>query len=197
MKAKELIEIYTATIEDAAQQGVDSVPLSELKRINAEIIRIAAESPDDVAVGEASLEHCKAVLAANADQHRHRHEFDLEMVRATIATGQSALKSSLLINGGAAVAVLAFLGNAWSKSIPQSIVSQAAYGLSLFVWGVLAAAAASGASYVSQAGFGDEFGKASQRIGAVGRGLAILLVSGAYALFACGAWQTYLSLTTR
>lgn len=195
MKAKEIIEIYTAAIEDAAQQGAESVSVSELQRVNAEIIGIAAESPDDIAVGEAALEQYKAQLAANSERQRNLHEFDLEMMRSTVMTGQSALKSSLLINGGAAVAVLAFLGNAWSKSIPRPIVLQASYGLSLFVWGVLAAATAAGATYLSQAGYGDQLGKNSQKIGDFGRGLAIALVVAAYVLFACGAWQTYSSLS--
>lgn len=194
MKVSEIIGIYTSAIEDAAAQGADSVPVSELQRVNAEIAKIAAESPEDVAVGEAALEGYKAQLAANIEHHRNLNEINLEMLRGTIATGQSAIKSSLLINGGAAVAVLAFLGNAWSKELPRHVLLGASYGLSLFVWGVLAAATAAGFTYVSQAGFGDEFGKHTQLIGVYGRTLAMLLVATSYVLFACAAWQTYQSL---
>jgi hypothetical protein len=195
MRVNEVIGIYTSAIADAAAQGADSVPVSELQRVNAEIAKIAAESPEDVAVGEAALEGYKAQLAANIEHHRNLNEINLEMLRGTIATGQSAIKSSLLINGGAAVAVLAFLGNAWSKGLPRNVLTGASYGLSLFVWGVLAAATAAGFTYVSQAGFGDEFGKHSQRIGICGRTLAMLLVAASYVLFACAAWQAYLSLS--
>jgi hypothetical protein len=118
------------------------------------------------------------------------------MLRATIMTGQSALKGSLLINGGAAIAVLAFLGNAWTKEFPRRVLLDASYGLSLFVWGVLAAATALGATYLSQAGYGDEFGKHSNRIGGYGRTLAILLVITSYVLFAFAAWQVYSSLSS-
>lgn len=196
MKIEEIINIYTAAIKDASDQGVGSVPVSELERVNAEIIRIAGESPENVAVGEAALERYKAQLAAGADHYRSLSDFNLEMLRSTIMTGQTALRSSLLINGGAAVAVLAFLGNAWSKGIPHQVLVGASYGLSLFVWGVLAASTATGATYLSQAGFGNEFGKHSSRIGAWARVVAIVLVAVSYIMFACAAWRTYLSLSS-
>ncbi len=196
MRVNEVIEIYTSAIRDAADQGAESVPVSELERVNAAITAIAGESPDDVAVGEAALVRYKAQLSADSEYRRNLHEFDLEMLRSTIMTGQAALKGSLLINGGAAVAVLAFVGNAWTKDVPRHVLAGASYGLSLFVWGVLAAATALGATYLSQAGFGNEFGKYSNRIGAYGRGLAIALVITSYGLFACAAWQTYSSLSS-
>jgi len=157
---------------------------------------MAAESADNVAVGEAALERYKSQLASNLEHYRAVNEFNIEMLRATVATGQSALKSAMLINGGAAVAVLAFLGNAWAKDVPRRVLIEASYGLSLFVWGVLAAAAAAGATYVSQAGYGDEFGKRSELVGDIGRVLAILLVVASYVLFSCAAWQTYVSLNS-
>jgi hypothetical protein len=196
MKANEVVQIYTAAIQDAVEHGADSVPVAELQRVHGEIVRMVSESPEDVAVGEAALEGYKSKLAASIEHYRSVNEFNLELLRSTIATGQSALKSAMLINGGAAVAVLAFLGNAWSKSIPKYVLAEAAYGLSLFVWGVLAAATAAGCTYVSQAGFGDEFGKHSALIGAYGRALAMLLVIASYVLFACAAWQTYSSLSS-
>lgn len=196
MKANEIVEIYTAAIRDAAERGVDSVSVSELQRVNADIVRMAAESPEDVAVGEAALESYKSQLAANIEHYRSVNEFNMEMLRATITTGQSALKSAMLINGGAAVAVLAFLGNAWTKEIPRHVLTGAAYGLSLFVWGVLSAATAVGFTYLSQAGFGDEFGMHSARIGSYGRAMAIVLVIASYVLFSCAAWQTYSSLSS-
>lgn len=140
------------------------------------------------------MEAYKAKLSALAYSLQQDHEKDLEMLRATIVTGQSALKSALLINGGAAVAMLAFIGNAWSTPKTAQLVAGLAYGLSLFVWGVMSAACAAGATYLSQAGFGGEFGTNSQRIGRTGMVLAILGVIGAYVLFGLGAWQSYVSL---
>ncbi len=195
MKASEIIEIYTSAIRDAAEQGAENVPVSEMKRVNDLIIKMAGESPVDVAAGEAALERYKAQLSADAEHRKSRHEFDLEMLRATIMTSQSALKGCLIINGAAAIAVLAFLGNAWTKEFPRHILLEVSYGLSLFVWGVLTAATALGATYLSQAGYGNEFGKYSMRIGGYGRALAILLVIASYVLFACASWQVYSSLS--
>ena len=194
MKVDELLEIYATAIRDISDRGAESVSVSELRRLNAEIVKMAAQSPSDASAGEAAMERYRGQLAADLEHYRGVNAHNLEMLRATISTGQSALRSALLINGAAAVAVLAFLGNAWAKDAPRQTLAGGAYGLSLFVWGVLAAATAIGATYVSQAGFGDEFGRYSQKIGALGRGLAILLVVASYALFSCAAWRTYLSL---
>lgn len=196
MKVSEVIQIYSAAIRDAAEQGAEFVPLSELQRVHGEIVRMVAESVDDVAVGEAALECLKADLAGSIETAKAANESNLEMLRATLMTGQTALKSAMLINGGAAVAVLAFLGNAWAKDVPRQVLTEASYGLSLFVWGVLAAAAATGATWVSQAGYGDEFGRHSQRAASIGRALAIALVATSYVFFSWAAWQTYASLNS-
>ena len=37
--------------------------------------------------------------------------FDIEMFKSVIIAGQAALKSAILINGGATVALLAFIGS--------------------------------------------------------------------------------------
>jgi hypothetical protein len=194
MKVAEILKIYKDAIATAQDSGVGHVSIEDLQTFAAEVERTAAETPADVAAGDAAMEAYKAKLSALAYSLQQDHEKDLEMLRATIATGQSALKSALLINGGAAVAILAFIGNAWSTPKTAPLVAGLAYGLSLFVWGVMSAACAAGATYLSQAGFGGEFGTNSQRIGRIGMVLAILGVIGAYVLFGLGAWQSYVSL---
>jgi hypothetical protein len=70
----------------------------------------------------------------------------LELFRSVITAGSSALRSATLINGGAAVALLAFLGS------PNAKNQQAAFALSLaiFAFGVFAASAAEGLRYLTQ-----------------------------------------------
>lgn len=194
MKVSEILQIYRDAIATARDSGVGHVTIEDLQTFAAEVEKTASETPADVAAGEASMEAYKAKLSALAFSLQQDHEKDLEMLRATIATGQSALKSALLINGGAAVAVLAFIGNVWSNSRAGSLLPSLSYGLSLFVWGVMSAACAAGATYLSQAGFGGEFGIHSQRIGRFGMPVAIVGVVGAYVLFGFGAWQSYVAL---
>ncbi len=194
MKASEVLKVLNEEISEARQAGVTQVSLDSLEALVSDLSQTASSSPDGVAAGDAAMEAYKAQWALHGSSLQQVHESNLEMLRATITAAQSALKSAVLINGGAAVAVLAFISNAWGKPGTESVLPGLAYGLSLFVWGVLSAACATGATYFSQAGFGQEFGRHSQAIGLVSRGLAILSGVGSYVLFGCAAWQTYVSI---
>ena len=195
MKASEVLEILKDAVAVAREAGVSHVAVENLETFAEDLERTAAESPEGVSAGDASMETYKAKLAALGNSLQQEHESNLEMLRAVITTGQSALKSALLINGGAAVATLAFVGHVWSTPGTSSILPGLTYGLSLFVWGVLSAACAAGATYLSQAGYGGEFGAQSQRVGRVGHGLAVIGVVGAYVLFGLAAWQTYVAVS--
>jgi len=196
MKTSEVLENLKGAISHAKQVGVEYVAMADLEFFAEELKRQASESPEGVTAGEASMEAYKAKLAALGNSLQQEHETGLEMLRTVITTGQSALKSALLINGGAAAALLAFVGGIWGKPEAKAALPNIAYGLSLFVWGVLSAACASGATYLSQAGFNGELGKRSQAVGEIARGLAIACVIAAYVLFACGAWQAYVAVSS-
>ncbi len=196
MKTSEVLENLKGAIAHAKEVGVEHVAIADLESFATELERQANESPEGISAGEASMEAYKAKLAALGNSLQQEHETNLEMLRTVITTGQSALKSSLLINGGAAAALLAFIGGLWGKAGAKTVLPNLSYGLSLFVWGVLSAACASGATYLSQAGFSGDLGKHSQVIGQVARGLAIICVISSYLLFACGAWQAYIAVSS-
>jgi hypothetical protein len=46
---------------------------------------------------------------------------NLELTKSVVTAGESVLKTLLLINGGAVVAVLAFLGNVLTKELPKGV----------------------------------------------------------------------------
>ncbi|MHB1092334.1 hypothetical protein [Thiobacillus sp.] len=156
---------------------------------------LVAKTPADVAAGEAAMEAYRADLSLWVSSRQQNHEHNLEMLRATITTGQSALKSALLINGGAAVALLAFLGSVWSSDKIGEVPSEINPALLLYVFGVLSAAVAAGATYLSQAGYGNEFGKASRYVGYIGHVLAVLGVLGSYVLFGRASWLAFLGMS--
>ena len=69
---------------------------------------------------------------------------------AAIKIADSALRAAMLINGGAAVSVLAFIGGIAAKDlITVSQLSQVASSLVLFALGVAAAVVGMGLSYVT------------------------------------------------
>ena len=111
----------------------------------------------------------------------------IEMFRSVITTGQSALKSALLINGGAAVAMLAAISNIWTKGIDEEAATPLTASILCFAIGVLSAAIAMGVAYFTQYYYKDD----KVRPGACFNVLAIILVLASYALFGIGAYAAY------
>ncbi len=68
--------------------------------------------------------------------------------RAAVDIGLTALKTALLINGGAVVALLAFAGQLWNQEGERmaSMLDASVF----FLWGLIAAAFAAGVAYLYQ-----------------------------------------------
>jgi hypothetical protein len=91
-------------------------------------------------------------------------QFD-KMNEAAIKIADSALRAGLLINGGAAVSVLAFVGSLATKElIAVSQLSRVASSLEIFAFGVGAAVVGMGLSYLTHLFDADYFGSL-KRIG--------------------------------
>ena len=85
---------------------------------------------------------CRERLGYQANQ-----QMEVEMIRATLGFSHLAIKSAILVNGGAAVASLAFAGSLLQSG--QSL--DGVPGILTCFWiGVLAGAIAAGAAHVSQ-----------------------------------------------
>ncbi|NOE18878.1 hypothetical protein GS634_12175 [Ruegeria atlantica] len=70
------------------------------------------------------------------------------MTKAAIGFGQGAIRALILINGGAAIAVMTFIGN--FGTVQAGLISSFSLALLLFSMGVAAAALVAGCSYVTQ-----------------------------------------------
>lgn len=120
--------------------------------------------------------------AANA----HYDAWQLENVRGVLGFAQAGLKGFTLVNAGAIVALLAFLGNVWGKGVRGGPFISA---LCLFALGLFMAVLSTGLSYYTQLLYSskDEAvqvrGATTHRVTAVAALLSLLL-------FAIGAWQS-------
>jgi len=92
----------------------------------------------------AAQEHKAALAEYAADSQR-----SLESVRAANISGAEALKAATLINGGAAVAILAFIGHLASINAKPPVVMDFAKPLRSFVVGALLGVVASGVTYLA------------------------------------------------
>ena len=72
-----------------------------------------------------------------------------EFSRLSNDYGKAALKGAMVINGGAAIAVLAFAGNILSTSFGHSVLEYLANGFCSFSFGVLSAAVGTAMGYLT------------------------------------------------
>ena len=107
---------------------------------------------------------------------------------SVIKYGESALKSAILINGGASVAILTFITQIWLKS--PEIISSLLYSLVCFVSGTFFSSCATGMAYFTQWHHLTEDDKNFKRM----RSITIWLVGLSYVLFFAGIFFTFFVL---
>lgn len=121
----------------------------------------------------------------------------LTFLNSAATLAQSTIKGAMLINGGAAVAVLAFIGNIWSKcnEVPESI----AWSVASYSGGVLIAGIAMGTAYFTQYYYLEnllnEKGANKVKVGKVFRNTSTILIIGSFISFAIGTYLSFVTFT--
>ena len=127
---------------------------------------------------------------------------EVELHRSTMDLAKGALKVSLVINGGAALAILAFIGNIWSKDGGESFSIALAYVISYFCIGLLVAAFAVAVAYFRQYSYSTDYIRGNPKPGDDGiqRGsktttclqwISVLLVFTSLVLFGFGVSEFF------
>ena len=111
--------------------------------------RVAAEIESGIADEHrtARLEKYRSELAGWEAEVKYSLDWKLESFRTTMAFAQGAIRSGMLVNGAAAVALLAYLGNIKAQG---SATSPFVTALGFFSGGVVAAALTFTCSYFAQ-----------------------------------------------
>ena len=94
------------------------------------------------------MDEWRAKFEAERDKTKAENTIQLEVSKATCIAGQGALKTTIIMNGGASVALLAFIGNTWIHK--GDGVAMLSIALFLFAAGVLSGCAATGVTYLAQ-----------------------------------------------
>lgn len=184
MSAKELATQLKQAIEALKIKGTSSITCDSLISYLEGVI----DTPSKI--DGAELEAYKAELQLKIETEKRNHVADIEMFRSVIETGQSAVKSALLLNGGAAVALLAFIGKLTDSA--QDKIPAFATPLIIFVAGALSIALASGVTYLSQWLYA-ESESWKTKTGFALNIVSILLGLSSFSLFAWGMFCAYFS----
>lgn len=103
----------------------------------------------------------------------------MEMFKSVILSGQSAIKFSMVINGGGAISLLAFIGKIWDNNLAKDLLENLSTAIFIFSIGILLSAIASGITYITQSLFSYE----KIKMAWFSNILAILLVISSYITF--------------
>lgn len=186
MKAKDVLHEFRVAISEIKDRGRKTVCISALESF----LDLLEKGVDEQ--GELDRFECDSKLASFRAEHERniawyeaQQSVAREMFRSVILVGQSALKSIILINGGAAVAMLAFIGNIASKqTLSIQAMTSFTQPMLFFAMGVLSGALGTGGTYMSQFFYAQE----KRKLGIVFHILTIIAVIGAYVWFAIGAF---------
>lgn len=148
--------------------------------------KVIATEPGELSPDQ--IENLKAQLQLMVEREKSNHASDLEMFRTVIQSGQNAVKTALLMNGGASVALLAFVGKLTEEQ--HSRIPAFTDALAIFVCGVFTIVVSSGVTYLSQ-WFYAETESWKQRIGLFFNIVAISLGLISYGFFVWGMRSAY------
>ena len=170
MNAKQLIQYIRASIPDGAKW----ITVDSLRRL-----LVVAEPVADL-LHTAGLEQAKLQQASDLAAYGGR----LEVLKSAIETAKVLMQSLILINGGSAVALLAFIGHLTSAGKP---VSSFATPLAYFVVGVGSAALFAGSVTLGQKLYADGWKKS----GNATVPFSVVFALGSIAAFGLGSYGGY------
>lgn len=142
MSKKNIIQEMRNWLNQAKEQGIHTISCDIL------ISWLERFEHHDFTTTEFDIERYKADLQEKNCFYQFHHESNLEVFRSVILAGQNAIKTSFLLNGSAAVALLAFISHLAQFS-PEK-VSDFTKSILPFTIGVFLTAANSGLTYFSQ-----------------------------------------------
>ncbi|WP_415904731.1 hypothetical protein ACMXYW_16420 [Neptuniibacter sp. QD48_55] len=197
MEAKRLLEIMREDFDSFESEGIETLKIERLKNYLGffeEHIDKTSDLPDVASREERERPSEIGLESFKQDQENYRahggwvNATNLEVFKSVLMTGQSALKASLIVNGGAALALLAFLGKIWGVGgvSEAAAIGSLSVALKFFCYGVLVASVATGLTYINQVVYGYEPSKVRKGFGVFLNVLVALIVFASYLAFYYG-----------
>ena len=177
MEPREVIDDFKAALAEVKAEGKETVSIAALEKYLDELRADAGKSNE-----LRKLEY-QGALAHYDARNKHR----IEMFKSVLDAGREALNSLVLINGGAVVALLGFMGATISKGLSQTLGASLTVPLIQFGMAVLMGSLGFGARYFSQAAYSSEINKLGVVFNVVAVGFALF----GYILFGLGIYGAY------
>ncbi len=189
MDVRTLIRDMEAAIKSLEEAGRTEIQVKDFKAYLDEIKNIVEELKEkDALQTQRDLAYYNAKHTSRIEYYKARTKRISDGFHAVITIGQGALKSGALINGGACVALLAFIGNIITKD--ASMISGLSTALLIFGFGVFCAAASTGTTYLAQV----DYEKKKMKRATLINKCTIVIVTLSYLAFLCGGLISYLTI---
>ncbi len=180
-------------------QGRKTVAITNLEKVLEEL---AIEESEPSETKELALTQFKeaAEQERSLAHYSATNRWNVAELAIVAQLGQGTLKNAILINGGGAAALLAFIGHVWGPTSRSTIVLLS-WPLFCFVLGVVAAAFASAIACLAEgAGFAEDIAMVDDKpkLSLTSKRLAwltVFLVICSFILFSLGCTQAYIAFT--
>jgi len=195
MSATNTIAELRAALAEMKSRGQSSVLIDGLETYFAEMERNDATAPNYKLTDEQRHELAITQLELDTEKWKVQTEGHfanrLELFKSVIEAGQTAVKTLILMNGAAAIALLAFLGNILSRGPnfgEAIVVAKINVAMVVFLTGVGCAGATSCLRYISQAFYA---GINTEKYGDMARNTAVVLALVSLLAFLYGGFSAY------
>lgn len=151
--AKEILESLDEELRKLQDKNFDVVMIDPFRKLLGDMLsKLPKDSGARPALDAAQLEHYKTQLSLHADTVRQNHEWSIKQYEIVLSTASTALKTAMLLSGGAAVAMMSFVSSMTSKK--ADLTAAAIDGMSdsvvAFFAAVFLAAFATAGTYFAQ-----------------------------------------------
>jgi hypothetical protein len=191
MKASDVLSEVRKVLKETKDQGHTTVSIDAMENY---LMLFDKDVENDTYYKslnhEVELAKFKATNDRNIANANNHTTHSIEMFKSVITAGQSALRASMVVNGGAAAALLAFTGKIWETSTTELVANSLTTSIFLFCLGVLCAAFATGTTYLSQFSFSSGWLKLGHSVNV----LSICTILSSYIFFGVGAFKAANSL---
>lgn len=141
------IDKVIETIEDHKKENYDQLNTEKLLEY-LYAVKDEDENTNSTQEDRLQLTRYESQCALHQQHYQAQRAEGLEMFKSVILSGQNALRTGLLLNGGAAIAILAFIGNVANSH--ECMLPDLAVALGWFSFGALFVGIAAFLTYATQ-----------------------------------------------
>lgn len=192
MNAGDVLNIIENAVLQVNQTGQKVISIDALLHMLVSLRSHAGEETKQPLDPVILTAHWKNENDRNIAQYNAQSAAALEMFKSVISYGQMTLKGALLINGGAAVAMLALISNLWGRVLDPFSMYHLAKAVTLFGTGVLSAGLAIGFTYVTQCSYERAMANSKYKLASyVVHGITVIIALISFIMFGMGIFQAY------